>query len=167
MRIRPEAGGDHEAVRRVNRTAFGRDDEGRLVDELRAGGHAPFSLVAEVDGEVVGHIMFSDLRIRTSGGVIGALALAPVAVAPERQRRGIGSSLVRKGLRLCGEGGHRIVVVLGHPEYYPRFGFSAELAGPLSCSFYAGPALMALELVPGALDGVHGELIYAPPFDHV
>jgi putative acetyltransferase len=111
--------------------------------------------------------MFSDLLIQTSNGIVNSLALAPVAVVPNHQRQGIGSSLVREGLRLCKERGHSIVVVLGHPEYYPRFGFSSKLAEPLICPFHSGPALMALELVPGALQGVSGELKYAPPFQHV
>ena len=167
MLIRIETAADHEAVRQVNRLAFGQEAEGRLVDELRDGGYAPLSLVAEDHGQIVGHIMFSDLPIHTSGGVVNSLALAPMAVIPRCQRQGIGSALVREGLRFCREWRHRIVVVLGHTEFYPRFGFSPKLAEPLVCSFYSGPALMALELVPGALQGVSGELNYAPPFQNV
>ena len=121
------------------------------------------SLVAEVDGRVVGHILFSDLPIVTPGATVEALALAPMAVVPAHQRRGIGSMLVREGLRACREAGHRIVVVLGHPEFYPRFGFSAKTAERLK-SPYSGPAFMAMELVPGALEGVEGEVRYPPPF---
>jgi len=167
MMIRRETPADHEPVRHINRLAFGQQAEGRLVDELREGGYAPLSLVAEVNGQIVGHILFSDLAIHTSDGIVNSLALAPMAVAPGLQRQGIGSALVREGLRLCREQGHRIVVVVGHGEYYPRFGFSPKLAEPLVCSFYSGPALMALELVPGALKGVSGELKYAPPFQNV
>jgi putative acetyltransferase len=167
MHIRRETPADHEAVRHVNRLAFGQEVEGRLVDELREGGYARLSLVAEDNGQIVGHIMFSDLRIHTSVDVVHSLALAPLAVAPGLQRQGIGSALVMEGLRLCTEQGHRIVVVVGHTEYYPRFGFSPKLAEPLVCSFYSGPALMAVELVPGALQGVSGELQYAPPFQNV
>jgi putative acetyltransferase len=79
------------------------------------------------------------------------------------QRRGIGSLLVREGLGTCRDAGHRIVVVLGHPEFYPRFGFSAKMAEPLK-SPYSGPEFMAVELVPGALEGVEGEVRYPPPF---
>ena len=121
------------------------------------------SLVAEEGGRVVGHILFSDLPIVTADGTVEALALAPLAVLPSHQRRGIGSLLVREGLRACREAGHRIVVVLGHPEFYPRFGFSAELAERLKSPF-SGPAFMAAELVPGALEGVEGEVRYPPPF---
>ena len=161
--IRPETPADHAAIREVNRLAFGGDDEARLVDALRDGGYVRVSLVAEEGGRVVGHILFSDLPIVTAGGTVEALALAPMAVIPSHQRRGIGSMLVREGLRACREAGHRIVVVLGHPEFYPRFGFSAKLAERLRSPF-SGPAFMAVELVPGALEGVEGEVRYPPPF---
>jgi putative acetyltransferase len=164
--VRPEGGADAAAVREVNRLAFGRPEEAALVDALRAGGHARLSLVAEDEGRVVGHVLFSDLVISTPTGRVEALALAPLAVLPSHQRRGIGSALVREGLRLAAGQGHRIVIVLGHPDYYPRFGFSAKLAEPLA-SPYAGPSFMALELVPGALRGVAGEVCYPPPFASV
>lgn len=162
--IRCEAQGDGPAIREVNRLAFGREDEARLVDALRAGDYARTSLVAEEDGQVVGHILFSELPIVSPQGMIEALALAPLAVVPDRQRQGIGSLLVREGLRACRDAGHRIVVVLGHPEYYPRFGFSTGLAERLSSPF-SGPAFMAVELVPGALKGAEGEVRYPPPFE--
>jgi putative acetyltransferase len=163
VKIRPEHPGDLEAIREVNRLAFGQEDEGRLVDALRAGGYARLSLVAEEGGRVIGHLLFSDLPIRTEQRTVGALALAPLAVIPPRQRQGVGTLLVREGLRACAAAGHRIVVVLGHPDYYPRFGFSAELAARLKAPF-SGPAFMALELVPGALAEVVGEVRYPPPF---
>ena len=147
----------------MNRRAFGREDEAKLVDELRDGGYARMSLVFEENGRVVGHLLFSELTIATSTGAIEAIALAPLAVVPDRQRRGIGSNLVREGLRLCAERGDRIVVVLGHADFYPRFGFSAKFAEQLRASF-SGPEFMAIELVPGALDSVVGTLKYAPPF---
>jgi putative acetyltransferase len=162
--IRPEVENDHADIRDVNRLAFGRDDEGRLVDALRSGGYARVSLVAEADGQVVGHVLFSALPIETPSGTIEALSLAPMAVVPSHQRRGIGSVLVREGLRVCRGRGHGIVIVLGHPEFYPRFGFSAKLAEGLKAPF-SGPAFMALEFVPGALEGVEGRVRYPPPFE--
>jgi putative acetyltransferase len=162
LSICPETEGDHAAIREVNRRAFGGEDELRLIDALRDGGYARVSLVAEEDGQVVGHILFSALPIVTQGGTVEALSLAPMAVIPPRQGHGIGSMLVREGLRACTEAGHGIVVV-GHPEFYPRFGFSAKLAERLRSPF-SGPAFMAVELGAGALEGVEGEVRYPPPF---
>ena len=126
--------------------------------------HVRTSLVAEVDGQVVGHVLFSDLPIITTGGHIEALSLAPLAMAPSHQERGIGSALVSKGLRACRDAGHEIVIVLGHPEFYARSGFSAKMAQVLR-SPNSGPAFMAAGLVPGALEDVVGEVRYPPPFD--
>ena len=164
--LRRETQADFATIRDINRQAFGRDTEAELVDALRGEGYLRLSLVAELDGLAVGHILFSELSIETPGGAVPALALAPMAVLPEHQRTGIGSALVRRGLDLCRDEGHRIVVVLGHPTYYPRFGFTAQLAERLE-SPYAGPAFMALELVAGALAGVGGKVEYPPPFSRV
>jgi putative acetyltransferase len=161
--IRQETPADVEAIREVNRQAFGGEDEARLVDQLRDGGFARLSLVAVLNDVVVGHILFSDLRIETDTGTVCSLALAPLAVMPGYQRRGIGSLLVREGLRTAAELGHQIVIVLGHAAFYARFGFSSELAIPLR-SPYSGPHFLALELQPGALDGVEGDVCYPPPF---
>jgi putative acetyltransferase len=162
--VRPENDRDHEAIREVNRLAFGGEAEARLVDALREGGYARVSLVAEVGGQAVGHILFSRLTIVPESGTVEALALAPMAVIPSHQGRGIGSMLVREGLRACAKAGHRIVIVVGHPEFYSRFSFSAKMASRLK-SPYSGPAFMAVELVPGALEGVEGEVRYPPPFE--
>lgn len=166
MKIRREAERDIPAIREVNRTAFDREVEARLVDDLRSEGYAKVSLVAEEGGRIVGHIMFSEAVIRTGRGEVAALALGPVAVAPERQGQGIGSALVREGLDQCAQTLYRSVFLLGIPGYYPRFGFSADLAGNLS-STYSGEAFMALELVPGALAEITGEFEFAPPFEAV
>ena len=163
LTIRAETSADFDAIRRVNRLAFGGDLEVRLVDALRDGGWLRLSLVAERDSEIVGHILFSELPIETPQGTLPALSLAPVAVLPEHQKQGIGSELIRQGLVNSRLAGYRIVIVVGHPEYYPRFGFSAELARPLE-SPYAGEACMALELEPGVLNGVTGRVTYPPPF---
>ena len=164
--IRAESPEDRTAIWQVNRLAFGREDEPRLVDELRDEGYARVSLVAELAGQIVAHVLFSHLPIMSASGIVNALSLAPMAEVPSEQRKGIGSTLVTEGLRACREAGHRIVVVLGHPDFYPRFGFSAKLAARLK-SPYAGPSFMALELVPGALDGIDGEVRYPPPFERL
>jgi putative acetyltransferase len=162
--VRPEVPADEDAIRHVNTLAFGQDDEARLVDVLRKDGYVRLSLVAERAGTVVGHILFSDLSILTVSGTVPAVALAPMAVLPECQNQGIGSMLVRAGLDECRRRGQRIVIVLGHPHYYPRFGFSAELAKRLVSPFGGGDAFMAAELAPKALDRVIGSVQYAPPF---
>jgi putative acetyltransferase len=162
--VRPESTADEDAIRHVNRLAFGQDEEARLVDALRDGGYVRVSLVAEQAGQIVGHILFSDLPIITRAGTVPALALAPMAVLPELQNQGIGSALVQQGLETCRQQGHRVVVVLGHAHFYPRFGFSPKLAANLDSPFSGSDSFMALELVPGALDGVVGRVQYPPPF---
>jgi len=164
--VREERPEDHEVIREVNRLAFGNEGEGRLIDRLREEGRMIVSLVA-LEGEgVVGHILFSELPIETREGVIPGASLAPMAVLPERQNRGIGSALVERGLALCREGGVAAVVVLGHPPYYPRFGFSAEAARNLEAPF-SGEAFMALELTPGALLPHGGKVSYPEAFFEV
>jgi putative acetyltransferase len=151
------------AIRAVNQAAFGRSDEADLVDKLRGDEHALISLVAELNGGIAGHIMFSRMWIRTSRGLVSAVALAPVAVLPEHQRQGIGGLLIRHGLELLRAQGEKIVIVLGHPGYYPRFGFSSDKAGLLESPF-PREAFMAMELCAGALDGVRGVVVYPPAF---
>jgi len=164
LSIRLETSADFDAIRRVNREAFGGDDEARLVDALRAGDYVRLSLVAELDEQVIAHVLFSELAIVNDARSVPALALAPMAVLPTFQNQGIGSALIRTGLTMCRERGHQIVIVLGHKDYYPRFGFAPELAARLE-SIYAGESFMALELTPDALRDVTGRVVYAPPFD--
>lgn len=161
--IREETAADQAAVAALNDAAFGGSEESALVERLRAAGLATISLVAVESEGLVGHLLLSPLGVEVGGRPVRALALAPMAVAPDRQRQGIGSALVREGLRLARERGWEAVVVLGHPDYYPRFGFSAVLAEPLQAPF-TGPAFMALELVPGALGGASGRVAYPPAF---
>jgi len=162
--IRPEIEQDRQAIWNVNRAAFESDAEANLVDALRDGGYVEVSLIAKVDGEIVGHILFSRLPVVTRVGTVDAFSLAPMAVLPSYQRRGIGSKLVEAGLEACREKGHKIILVLGHPEFYPRFGFSAELARLLESPFGGVEAWLAMELAPGALAGVEGRVEYPPPF---
>jgi len=143
MNIRPETSADRVAVGNVNRLAFGQDAEAKLVNALRDGGYIRLSLVAEDSGEIVAHILFSRLPIITVSGVVEALALAPMAVIPSHQRQGIGTKLVEEGLRACRDAGHKIVVVLGHPRFYPRFGFPAKMSSPLISPFGGGESWMA------------------------
>ncbi len=163
MLLREEQAADREAVRLVNTLAFGRASEADLVERLRDAGLVVASLVAEEEGRVVAHILFTRLEMETARGPVAAASLAPMAVLPERQRRGIGSALVPRGLELCRERGVVVVVVVGHPTYYPRFGFSAELARRLRAPF-SGESFMAVELEPGVMAGRSGWVRYPDAF---
>ena len=160
--VRVETPADFAPVRAAVREAFGQVDEADLVERLHGDDEVVASLVAEIDNAIVGHILFSRLPIVVGEREIAGAALAPVAVLPRFQWQGIGSALIRCGLRRCAESGCEAVVVLGHPGYYPRFGFSAALAQRLDAPF-SGAAFMALELVPGALAG-GGTVRYAAAF---
>jgi putative acetyltransferase len=152
LEIREETPADHATIRDVVRRAFGDEQVAELVDRLRADGVVVTSLVAVEDGRVVGYILLTETPIETAAGVAAGATLSPLAVAPERQGIGIGSALARRGIAVCREQGRAAVIVLGHPTYYPRFGFSAEVARRVRSKYSAkGPAYMALELMPGAL----------------
>jgi len=170
MQIRPERPEDRDAVFEVNRLAFGQENEARLVDALRqSSAFIPqLSLVALDRSEVVGHILFTRITVEGGSQTHDALALAPMAVLPLFQKRGIGSALVRRGLEEARGLGHPVVIVLGHPGYYPRFGFvPAQPLGILSPFEAPSEAFMALELQPGALLGIQGVVKYPPEFDEV
>ncbi len=163
--IRPERPGDRAEVRRVNELAFGGPDEAALVDALRGVAEPQLSLVAEVDGRVVGHIFFSPVSVEAEGSGFTAIALGPMAVQPEFQNQGIGSRLVRRGLEECRRIGEPIVFVVGHADYYPRFGFSPAKGKGLRCEFpVPDEAFMVAELRPGALRGRGGLVRYRPEF---
>jgi putative acetyltransferase len=171
--IRAERPDGAAGIFALHQAAFASPAEPRLVSALRDGGYSRVSLVAErtdsggplpADGpSVVGHILFSALRIAAGNGSRPALALAPLAVLPAFQRQGIGSALIREGLAACRGAGHDAVFVVGHLDYYPRFGFSAQLAARFECD-YSGQHFMALELRPGALSGARGRVEYSSPF---
>jgi putative acetyltransferase len=163
--IRNEQPPDAAQVRKVNEAAFGRSDEAGLIERLRLEGAVLLSLVAEFDTQIIGHILFSRMTIETAQGPISAVSLAPMAVLPDHQRHQVGTQLIRRSLTDLRGRGERIVIVLGHKEYYPRFGFSPEKARYLESPFPPG-AFMALELSPGALDGVRGPVRYPSAFWH-
>ncbi len=158
--VRPERPDDNPTIFKVVSEAFAGDLEARLVNLLRDAGDLVLSLVFEQDGRILGHIAFSRLQIEG----LRAVALAPLAVQPDSQKRGIGAELVRAGLDQLRERGEQTVFVLGHPDYYPRFGFQSGVAAQFE-SPYAGPAFFALELQPGSLHGRSGPVVYAPAFD--
>jgi putative acetyltransferase len=165
VNIREEQPGDRATVHRINREAFGQDAEADLVDRLRANGKATLSLVAEQDDRIVGHILFSPVTIESAAGTITLLGLAPMAVLPPHQKQGIGTVLVERALALLKAAGHRGVVVLGHPGYYPRFGFIPASTFGIRCGYDApDEAFMALELTPDALKGCSGLAKFQPEF---
>lgn len=152
VEIREETATDIEAIREVNRQAFGEESVADMVDHLRADGVVIASLVAVEGDTVVGHILFSETPMETPRGTLTGATLSPLAVIPARQRSGIGSALVRRGIEICRERGKVAILMIGHPEYYPRFGFSSTVARQIQ-SKYAnhGDAYMAIELIPGVL----------------
>lgn len=156
---------DAGAVRVVNEMAFSSDAEACLVDRLRSDGRPLVSMVAEVDGELVGHILFSPVTLsgRTDLRLMG---LGPMAVRPDRQRRGIGTALVEAGLAACLRLGADAVVVLGHPRYYPRFGFMPASRFRLRCAWdVPDDVFLALELRAGCLDEAAGQVEYLAAFN--
>jgi putative acetyltransferase len=165
--IREERPGDESAIREVNDLAFGQPAEGSIVDALRASGCPLTSLVA-IDGErIVGHILFSPVTIEAQGGTATGTGLAPMAVLPLLQSRGIGSTLVRAGLAEVRAKSYPFVVVLGHPRYYPRFGFVPASRHGIRCAWDEVPdeAFMAMVLDEAAMSGVAGIARYRPEFD--
>ena len=167
MRIRPEEEKDHAAVHAVNASAFGTPAEANLVDVLRATAQPAISLIAEDGGAIVGHIMFSPVSL-PGRPALKIMGLAPVAVAPGRQCEGIGSALVRSGLDECKRLGFGGVVVLGHPGYYSRFGFSPSTRFGITCEYEVPKdAFMVVELQPGFLQGATGRIKYDPAFSNL
>jgi putative acetyltransferase len=166
--VRNEKDEDIPAIRIVHERAFGRPAEADLVDALRRNGKATLSLVAEDDGQVVGHILFSPVTIESGGNVVVGVGLAPLAVLPEAQNRGVGSLLVKGGLDRCREAGRQFAVVLGHHDYYPRFGFvPASRYGIKSEYDVADENFMAMELQASALQSRAGIVKYQPEFNEV
>jgi putative acetyltransferase len=162
--IREERSSDREAVRAVVTAAFGQPAEADLVEALHAADAALVALVAVVDGAVVGHILFSPMS-GDEDAKTGLAGLAPMAVTPARQRSGIGGQLIREGLRRCAALGLDGVVVLGHAEYYPRFGFSRADTFGLRCEYDAAPEnFMALAFPGRALPAGGGLVRYHAAF---
>lgn len=168
VRIRNEKPGDAKAVRLVLEQAFGQRDEADLVDALRKRDGVILSLVAILENQLVGHILFSPVTIEAEHLIFNALGLGPMAVLPPHQGKGIGSQLVRIGLDQCRDAGHEIVVVLGHPEFYGRFGFSPARPLGIRVEFdVPDDVFMVMELREGAVAGRGGIAKYQPEFRSV
>jgi putative acetyltransferase len=164
--IRAEEEGDYPQVARVVELAFGQPEEARLIEALRPVAHPNISLVAVAEDQVVGHIFFSPVTIESDTAIFTAMGLAPLAVLPEYQNQGVGSRLVWEGLKECLMIGHNVIVVLGHPGYYPRFGFTTAKLKGIGCEYdVADDHFMVAELEPGALKGRKGVVKYHPEFN--
>lgn len=167
--IRPEQQGDIAAIREVNTLAFKGEREAQLVEAIRASTlFVPELSLVAVTNEVMGHILFSIVSIETSHGAVPTLALAPMAVKPECQNQGVGSALVREGLRRCEELGFEHVVVLGHPNFYPKFGFRPSRSEGIEAPFpVPDEVFMVHEIKSGSLGNIIGKVKYPPAFDVV
>jgi len=163
--IRPETPEDAVTIRHVNEEAFGQKEEAELIEKLRNRGVVTLSLVAVQAGQIVGHILFSPVIVESECSSFEVITLAPMAVLPAYQRKGIGSQLVLASLKECRRLGHEIVVVLGHSDYYPRFGFTLARPKGIDCEFEVpDEAWMVLELREGALAGRKGTVKFQPEF---
>jgi putative acetyltransferase len=161
FQIREEAPGDESSIRDVNNRAFGQEEESKIVDALRSNGGVLLSLVATLRGQVAGHIMYSPATV---GEVTGA-ALGPMAVAPEYQRRGMGSKLIEAGTQKLKERGCPFVIVVGHANYYPRFGFRPARGYGIHCEWNVpDDVFMLLVLDQNKMAGVTGMARYRPEF---
>ncbi len=168
MEIREERPNDIVDIKRINDLAFNQKHEGKLVEDLRKSGDfcRALSLLYILKGESVGHILFYPVHIQGSNTRHDTFSLAPMAVLPEHQRKGIGSALVNEGLKMLKERHIGSVVVLGHPEYYPRFGFRPASQWGIKCAFPCpDEAFMAVELLPGALNGKTGTVVFPEAFN--
>lgn len=167
MLIRPESQRDRAVIHALNASAFDGPAEAALVDLLRDQAQPLISLIAEENDAVVGHIMLSPVSL-SGHPALRIMGLAPMAVVPSRQRRGIGSALVRAGLDQCRQLGIDAVVVLGHPAYYPRFGFAPAAARGIRSEYdVPDDTFMVVELRHGSLDGTSGTVTYHEAFGSV
>jgi putative acetyltransferase len=168
VNIRAEKTEDFERISEVNLEAFESETESRLIAAIRGSEYfiPELSLVAEIDGQIVGHILFSEISIHSSEKVYPVLSLAPMAVLPSFQNQGIGSALVRQGLEEVKKTEYDIIVLIGHPGYYPRFGFELARDHGLELEFEVpDEAFMVLETRPGALKNVSGVVKYPAAFN--
>jgi putative acetyltransferase len=165
MLISPEKKQDIPAIRRLNEIAFGQKGEADLVDALRDHGAITLSLVALEDERIVGHILFSPVTIEQEGSEVKAVGLGPMAVLPEHQNSGIGSGLVRYGIDELKKQGVDLVVVVGHPAFYPRFGFVPASRYSLQCEYdVPDDVFMARIINDTAADTLRGMVHYREEF---
>jgi predicted N-acetyltransferase YhbS len=168
LKIREETENDYSKITEVNDSAFGQKNEGRLIERLRlTESYIPeLSLVAELDDEIIGHILLYPITIHSDISKFQSISLGPMAVTTIHQRKGIGSRLVIEGLEAAKKLGHRSVIVVGHPEYYPKFGFKRASQWNIKVPFEVpDDAFLALELAEGELEGKRGTVEYPEEFN--
>lgn len=166
MIIRSEKPEDIQEIRNINIAAFDTEFEANLVDALRKSDISLISLVAEINGKLVGHILFSPVTLKENKPCDFIAGLAPMAVLPEYQRKGIGAKLIEEGLKQCKEAGYEAVIVLGHPNYYPKFGFVPSVNFGIRSEYNVpDEAFMAQELKRGALANFSGTVKYHELFN--
>ncbi len=166
IKVRSEVADDFNAIDVVNLSAFEGEAEAQLVGNLRnsAGFIPDLSLVAELNGRIVGHVVLSKVKLKTGKGEAEILALGPMSVVPSQSHRGIGSELIDAAVARAKPLCYTAIVVAGHPEYYERFGFKPAADWGVSCNLsIPGEALTAMELVDGAL-AAGGEVQYPDIF---
>lgn len=165
MNIRCENVSDYQAIAEVNAQAFEQENEARLVKQIRhSDRYIPeLSLVAELDGAVVGHILFSYIDL-VGEETLQVLSLAPLAVRPQLQRQGIGSALVRAGLAMADGMGEALVIVLGHPQFYCRFGFQPSVCYGIKSPFPVPKDAFMVKLILHYQDRYRGKVVYPPAF---
>lgn len=166
IKIRKEGPGDFTVIKKINDLAFGQEQESKIIDSLRKNCDNLLSFVADDDGKVVGHIMFSPVMISGTEEPIWGMGLGPMAVLPEYQRRGIGSALVKEGIRILKDRNCPFIILVGHPEYYPRFGFKKASLYRIKCQWEVPEeAFMILVLDESAMSGVSGIAKYRDEFN--
>jgi putative acetyltransferase len=169
MLIRQETKNDYKAIRQLNDGEFGGSEQSYLIDQLRSDSLVLLSLVADEGGDMIGHILFSRIQIdppKAKAAPIAAVALGPMCVSSVHQKKGVGGALIQQGLRILKQRGESIVFVLGHKKYYPKFGFTPELAAKFS-SEHAGGNFFAIELQPGWAAGKSGAVRYPDAFSRI
>lgn len=168
IHIRPENNADIPRIYQVTELAFRQNNESELINKVRSSeAFIPgLSLVAVLNEQIIGHILFSKIHIQTAKGPKEVLSLAPMAVIPDHQQKGVGGQLIRAGLEEAAKSGFAGVLVLGHPGYYPRFGFQPAADFGIECPFPApAEAWMALELIPGGLKNKAGMAVFPEVFN--
>lgn len=165
--IRHERKNDYDKIRKINDLAFGQENEGKMIDALRKTSDYNYllSLIAESENKIMGHILFYPIKIKNKREEFTVLSLAPMAVHPEYQNKGIGRKLVERGIDIARENGYSAVIVVGHPKYYPRFGFTPASNWGIQLPFdVPDETFLALEIKENALKNCSGNVEYPKEF---